>query len=221
LARLCTPLQGVSLNQMAEQVSNPYHPPAPGRDEPHAGVDLATRFTDTEIALAGHPVQAALPGRVVTIIRDRFPFGNAILVETPLDSFPNDWWAPAEVPLPAPTLTSRSALTCPPAPDPVLSHPERRSLYVLYAHLEQAPALQPGDSVGCGQVIGATGQTGNALNPHLHFETRVGPSGLKMGSMAHYHSSVTPEEMSNYCLWTVSNLFQVVDPMKMLGLKQY
>jgi murein DD-endopeptidase MepM/ murein hydrolase activator NlpD len=220
IVRLCTPLQGVPLSQMATLVSNPYHPPAPGKDDPHAGVDLAMRMGDTQVALAGHPVQSALTGKVVMTIRDRFPFGNAILIETPLDDFPAEWWSPAEIPAPAPTLAPRSALTCPAAPAPVFPDPNRRSLYVLYAHLQKPATVQPDDEVGCGQVIGAVGATGNALNPHLHFETRVGPSGLQMTSMAHYHASAKPEEMSNYCLWTVSGMFQLIDPMKVLGLKQ-
>ncbi len=220
VARLCTPLQGVPLNQMSALVSNPYYPPPPGRDDPHSGVDLAMRLPDTEIALAGHPVQAALAGKIVTNIHDRFPFGNAVVIETRLDAFPADWWLPAEIPAPAPTLAPRSALTCPPAPAPVFTDPSRRSLYILYAHLEQPSKFEAGDTVACGQVIGAVGGTGNALNPHLHFETRVGPGGLQMPGMAHYNASVTPEEMSNYCMWTVSGLFQLVDPLKILQLKQ-
>ena len=220
LARICTPLQSVPLNQMSTLVSNPFFPPAPGKDDPHAGVDLAMRLSDTEMALPGHPVQSAFAGKVVTAIHDRFPFGNALLIETPLEGFPEEWWQPANIPTPASTLAPRSALTCPKAPDPVFPDPSRRSLYILYAHLEQPVKFNPGDLVSCGQVIGTVGSTGNSLNPHLHFETRVGPAGLQMSGMAHYHASVTAEEMSNYCLWTVSGLFQVVDPLKVLQLKQ-
>ena len=220
VVRLCTPLQGMPLNQMSALVSNPYYPPTPGQDDPHAGVDLAMRLPNTDMALAGHPVQSVFAGKVITTIQDRFPFGNAVLIETALDTFPADWWLPAGIPTPAPTLSPRSALTCPPAPAPVFPDPSRRALYILYAHLEQPTKFKAGDAVACGQVIGTVGSTGNSLNPHLHFETRVGPAGLQMTGMAHYHPSVTAEEMSNYCLWTVSGLFQVADPLKVLQLKQ-
>ncbi len=41
----------------------------------------------------------------------------------------------------------------------------------LYAHLSDI-YVEPGDVVGKGQVIGATGANGNITGPHLHFEIR-------------------------------------------------
>ncbi len=94
----------------------------------------------------------------------------------------------------------------------------RRSLYVLYAHLQDAPGVKPGEKVTCGQVIGKVGKSGNALNPHLHLEIRVGPAGGRFTSMAHYDNSATLEEMAGYCAWSVSGLFQVIDPLEVLSL---
>ena len=213
---LCSPLQGISLDQMGNLISNPFHPPPPGSDDPHQGVDLAIRARDSQVALAGNPVQAALPGRVAMVTRDRFPFGNAVILETPLDTLPADFWSGAAIPTPAPTLGLHSALTCPPGPPPVIPDASQRSLYVLYAHLAAPADLKPGDSQACGQVFGAVGMSGNALNPHLHFETKVGPSGLRIDSMAHYEASASLDEMRNYCLWSISGLFQLVDPLKIL-----
>lgn len=217
-AWLCSPLKDIPLAQIARLVSNPYHPPRPGYDDPHAGVDLAVRLLGSQVAVAGHTVQAALAGRVAMVTHDRFPFGNAVLIETPLDSAPASWQAYASLPTPAPTVAPVSALTCPASPTPVVADAQRRSLYVLYAHLKEPSLLQSGDVVTCGQPIGLVGSSGNALNPHLHFETRVAPAGLRISSMAHYDASATPEEMSNYCLWSVSGLFQLADPLKVLNL---
>jgi murein DD-endopeptidase MepM/ murein hydrolase activator NlpD len=217
---LCSPLKDVTGEQMAGLVSNPYYPPAPGSDDPHHGVDLAMRLPGSQVAVTGHPVQAALPGIVAAVVRDRFPYGNAVMIETSLEEYPASWWEQAQVPTPAPTLEHRSALTCPDGGAKLPLDKNRRSLYVLYAHLLQPPGLEPGEAVTCGQAIGLVGSSGNALNPHLHFETRVGPAGLRLESMAHYDASASAVEMSSYCLWRISGVFQLVDPMKVLALLQ-
>ena len=213
---LCSPLQDESLDQITRLISNPFHPPQPGSDEPHQGVDLAIRAPDSQIAVAGNPVQAVLAGRVAMVTQDRFPFGNAVILETPLDTLPAAFLTGAAIPTPAPTLALHSALTCPPGPSPVIPDTSQRSLYLLYAHLAAPADLKPGDSLACGQVFGAVGMTGNALNPHLHFEAKAGPSGLRIDSMAHYDASASLDEMRHYCLWSISGMFQLVDPLKIL-----
>ena len=44
-------------------------------------------------------------------------------------------------------------------------------LTTLYAHLESVAVLD-GDNVDAGELIGASGSTGNSTGPHLHFEVR-------------------------------------------------
>jgi murein DD-endopeptidase MepM/ murein hydrolase activator NlpD len=44
-------------------------------------------------------------------------------------------------------------------------------LETRYAHLSRID-VRPGDVVPAGVVLGAAGETGNARNPHLHFEVR-------------------------------------------------
>ena len=48
-----------------------------------------------------------------------------------------------------------------------------QAVFNLYAHLESV-AVQPGQRVNVGDVLGAVGYTGVAVGPHLHFEVRVG-----------------------------------------------
>jgi murein DD-endopeptidase MepM/ murein hydrolase activator NlpD len=82
--------------------------------------------------------------------------------------------------------------------------------------MRDAPGFQVGDPIECGEALGQVGQSGNALNPHLHFEVRLGPAGIQLKSMAHYDASASAEEMSNYCTWRVRGVFQLVDPMLLL-----
>jgi murein DD-endopeptidase MepM/ murein hydrolase activator NlpD len=216
LPQVCSPLPGYNLADLPGMVSNPYSPPPPGSDDPHHGADLSVRLPGSQVAVAGHLVAVAYPGQVVAVVRDRFPYGNTVIVETSLEAYPNAWWEPVGFPTPAPAQPPRTALTCPAGLGPEIPSSGARSLYILYAHLQQMENLSAGDAVTCGQVIGTIGDTGNALNPHLHFEARVGPSGLRLDSMAHYDASASLAEMSSYCLWRISGLFQLVDPLLLL-----
>lgn len=214
---VCSPLQGIGLDQLATIVANPYSPPRNGSDDPHQGVDLADTDSSSGIALEGRIVQAALQGRVASVIRDRFPYGNALIIETPLDSLPESGLLELPLPTPAPTLLAQPVLTCP-TPEGVLPWTNKsRSLYLIYAHLLEPPSLQSGELIACGEPIGKVGMSGNALNPHLHIESRVGPSGARFDSLAHYTSSATLTEMRDYCLWRLSNNFQLLDPMALLA----
>jgi murein DD-endopeptidase MepM/ murein hydrolase activator NlpD len=215
--QVCSPLAGYDRNHLAEMISNPFHPPPPGSDDPHQGVDFAILAAGSKIALAGNPVQAVIPGVVVTVIDNRFPYGYAVLIETPLEPTGSANWEQANLPTPAPTLEPRSALTCPDTALPPAFSSPARSLYLLYAHLQSPVALQPGQAVSCGQVVGAVGRSGNALNEHLHLEARVAPAGFAFKSMAHYDASASQEEMAAYCLWRISGLFQLVDPLTILA----
>jgi murein DD-endopeptidase MepM/ murein hydrolase activator NlpD len=218
--QVCSPLEGIPLANLPELVSNPYAPPLPGSDDPHHGVDLALLDPATRLALAGHPVQAALPGIVAGTIRERFPYGNAVLVETPLEELPAAWLDVLLLPTPAPVQLNHPVLTCPTPSAPLHLEVEARSLYLLYAHLLEPPEVISGEALACGAPLGAVGLSGNTLNPHLHLEVRVGPSGLRFESLAHYTASASPQEMGDYCLWRVSGAFQPIDPLAvLLGLE--
>jgi murein DD-endopeptidase MepM/ murein hydrolase activator NlpD len=216
ISQVCSPLDGISHEEIPDTIVNPYHPPNVGSDDPHQGVDFASRFDGDSFALEGYPVAAVLEGQVVSVLENRFPYGNAIMIETALEDLSRDMIGKLEIPTPAPTRGPHPSLTCPMEVFTSTLDTDERSLYLLYAHLQEAAPSEPGEEIHCGQLLGATGSTGNALNPHLHLEIRVGPSEARFQSMAHYDTSATAEEMSFYCAWRVSDLFQLVDPMLLL-----
>jgi murein DD-endopeptidase MepM/ murein hydrolase activator NlpD len=212
--QVCSPLADFSFEKLRQAVVNPYDPPALGRDEPHHGVDLASVDPQTRIALAGWPVQAVLGGTVVGVINERFPYGNALIVETALDGVV----PPLQIPVLAPTPAIKSPLLCPDVPLPERWPSGELSLYLLYAHLQNPTTRQAGEVVACGSPLGEVGMSGNALNPHLHLEVRIGPAGERFSSMAHYDASASNEEMGTYCQWRISGWFQPLDPMQLFNL---
>lgn len=211
LPAVCAPLAELDPASLPEHITNPFAPPPPGSDDPHQGIDIADFLPGTRVAIAGRPVQAVLAGVVAGLVVDAFPYGNAVLIETGAANAPA---AAMPFPTPLPGLPLHTTLTCPgtTAPQGIA---EQRSLYVLYAHLLAAPDLAIGQPVACGEVIGAVGQSGNALNPHLHLEVRVGPAGADLSGMSHYNPSASSAAMDAYCTWRVSGFFQVIDPRQL------
>jgi murein DD-endopeptidase MepM/ murein hydrolase activator NlpD len=216
LPLVCSPLEGIPLGQLAEMVSNPFHPPRPGSDDPHQGVDLAD-MDSRNVAVGGHPVSAMLNGKVAAVIRDRFPYGNALLVESTLESLPVGWVESLDLPVPGVPPETSPTLTCPALSADPGWNLASISLYLLYAHLQSPPELRAGEELECGQIIGAIGSSGNAMNPHLHLEVRTGPADASFDSMAHYDASASLEEMAAYCSWRVSGNFPLVNPMSLFS----
>jgi murein DD-endopeptidase MepM/ murein hydrolase activator NlpD len=217
LLDICSPLEGVPLDQLAEHISNPFYPPPPGSDDPHQGIDLADIGVEG-IALEGLQVNSVLAGQIAGVIQQRFPYGNALLVETRLDRLPADWLSRLPLTELIATPQVRSSLTCPEPRSEADWDSEAVSLYLLYAHLQSPPAYELEDEIGCGQMVGVIGSSGNALNPHLHLELRAGPAGARFASLAHYDPSASIDEMAAYCTWRVSGVFGLLDPSILFSL---
>jgi murein DD-endopeptidase MepM/ murein hydrolase activator NlpD len=211
--QVCSPLQGFDFQELAGIVTEPFNPPLPGRDDGHQGVDFSFWTYKNFTTMKGLPVQAVLRGKVAAIIRDRYPYGNMVIIESSLSSFPSAWISATPSPTREPLQTPVPALTCPAGKDEFDATSPELSLYLLYAHLDQPVNRKLGDMVTCGQVLGGVGTTGNSVNYHLHLEMRVGPSGATFPVMAHYWNDATSEEMHNYCMWRVSGIFQMLNPM--------
>jgi murein DD-endopeptidase MepM/ murein hydrolase activator NlpD len=160
-AVLCSPLKDHSLTDLVEIISRPYDPPPEGREEDHHGVDFSYYRRRERLSIRGVEVRSVLPGRVAASLADKFPYGNALIVETPLREINPVWVSDLD-----------------------LYVKDGESLYVLYAHLESPPEAALGQDVGACQSLGMVGSSGNAGVAHLHLETRIGPGGERFQSMA-------------------------------------
>jgi len=215
---ICSPLEGISLDELTSVITQPYKTPHPKNDDGHHGVDFAFyRFNDI-IGIEGMPINAALEGEVVTVIQDRNPYGYAVIVETPLDALDPALIAAFELPEVQPTVVPDPRVNCPASGELTFTLSQTsRSIYTFYGHMKETPLVQVGSQVACRQKLGIVGNTGQSSNAHLHFETRVGPSGARFESMAYYTVQSTEAERYNYCVWRVSNLFELFDPMILLS----
>lgn len=217
ITSICSPLEGVSLSDLHGITSQSFKTPSAYLDDGHPAVDLAFFTFEGFPSMLGHPVQSILPGVVTQIVENRYPYGNMILIETPLDQLPDGVLTPSSIPTPIPEENIHLFNPCETNPlyskmVPFNWSESSRSLYTLYSHLQEKPDFEIGDNITCGQIIGAVGITGNSVAEHLHLEIRIGPSGAEFGSLAMYTSDATVEERYNYCIWSTSGRFQPIDP---------
>lgn len=214
-AVVCSPLEGITLAQLTEIVSNPLVTPVPGLDDGHHGVDFAFYRFGERTTMRGLPVYSVMEGTVAAVVQNRTPYGNMIIVETPLELLSAGQVSDLNLPAVIPTIQPHPAMTCP-TNEETASPIAGRSLYFLYAHMESASRLKVGDSVTCGAALGGVGTTGMSVNDHLHLEARIGPARQRFNGMAFYDTGATAEEMANYCRWRASQTFQLLDPLKTL-----
>lgn len=209
---VCSPLSGIGLEELHSITSNTFSYPSAFTDIGHPGVDLAFFTHGSFTTMYGLPVQSILPGRVTQVIDNRFPYGNMMIIETPLSQLSPELLVSISLPTPIPQQSIDAWSICDKEMTPITWSEDEKSLYILYSHLEYKPEFKPGDVVECGQTIGAVGITGNSVAEHLHIEVRIGPSHAQFGSIATYTQDATPEERYNYCIWSISGIFQATDP---------
>jgi len=160
---VCSPITGFSTGELINSIVNPYQPPPRGSDNPHQGVDIA-EIGEGLYALEGASVEAVLNGKVAGVIFDRFPYGNAILIETPLDLLPARLVSSLNLPQGGLPLEELPTLYCPNDFSLVrIPAAESQSLYILYAHMRDTSKFKLGDIINCGQEIGVIGNTGNSI----------------------------------------------------------
>ncbi len=189
LVDICSPLAEHSLTDLSSIVSDPYHPPQPGKDDRHHGVDFAYYQHNDRAAIAGEGIQAIMSGRLAAVIHDQMPYGNMVIVEVWRDQLPDDLISQLEI-------------------------GSDETLYYLVAHMENPALFYLGENVSCGQNLGQVGQTGyNIPVAHLHLETRIGPTGEQFPNMVYYDTRATPDDMAAYELWRLSGTFRHFDPL--------
>lgn len=214
---LLSPLEGVKLDELTEIVSNPFVYTGDGKDDGHHGTDFSFYQYKSFEKIENLPVLSITTGRVSSVINDRPPYGNMVMVETHLSSLPDFLQNYLLQFLPETEIPFHTNLSCPDFQFEKNSQiSDHFSLYILYAHLSIPPDWQIGSQVNIGNTIGAVGNSGSSGNPHLHLEFRLGPSDHSFEEMAHYDNTASENEISNYCFWRVSGLFYQVDPMEII-----
>ncbi|NUM44648.1 MAG: peptidoglycan DD-metalloendopeptidase family protein [Anaerolineales bacterium] len=190
---LCSPLEGYTFAELPDIESQPFIAPRPGKDDGHHGVDFAHWQYKDRMTLEGVGVQSVLSGVVAASVPEKYPYGNMIIVETPVEFLSPEALAAFQI-------------------------QPGQSLYLLYAHLKTPSPYQLGDPVTCGDLLGNVGNTGASGNPHLHLETRVGPAGATFASMEYYKTTSTDEERANYESWRFLGDFILFNPWTLLNL---
>ncbi len=194
---LCSPLEFVELEDLPRVMSDEYRPPVkPGSDARHQGVDFAYIHWKGNSPLEGTPVRSSLGGRVAASIRDSFPFGNLVIVETKLEQLPEAVWRAFGI-IPG------------------------ESLYLLYGHMDtNSPAVSLGDELQPCAPVGFVGKTGNTAAAHLHLEARLGPAGSQFNQFSYYRDEDPKEARDNYKLWRTSGVFRHFDPLRLMLFEQ-
>jgi len=207
---VCVPLELETFESLKTIISKPLDIPTIGADTGHHGVDFAYFQRGDRESIEGIEIYTILSGAVVVSLENDIPYGYTVLIETPLSDLPEslqETLIAGYLPVPE---DPNYRLYCPDVKQPELT--SDLSVYHLYAHMESKPGLITGDPITCGTKLGKVGNTGYSSNPHLHLETRLGPSGAEFTSMAHYEAAYTIEQLSTYCVWRMSGYYQLFDP---------
>ena len=191
-AEICSPLVVQELGKLEQIITQPFQmprvmPDGSYSDEGHHGLDLGY-YTRDGALFTGTGVRSAFTGNVAGLVKDRPPYGNAIVIESNFENVPPD---------------VRDALS--------MVHGD--ALYTLYGHLQNMAPLEAGMVLDCGEAFAETGLTGFTGGPHLHIEIRLGPPGQIFDSMGYYRADMSELERTNYLLWRTSGQFRLVDPI--------
>lgn len=193
ISQVCSPLRDHAFVDLPKYISQPFNPPlGQNKELGHHGIDFAYYRRDgVGDPLEGNPIQSVLDGTMAGLGYNAV-YGNYLIIETTFERLPPELAAlyPVET---------------------------GESVYALYAHMEELAPFEIREPLDCGQQIGTVGQSGRhpdmIAEAHLHFETRVGPSGIFIEPMAFYDTQASEEEKAEYLYWRTSETFRLFDPM--------
>lgn len=192
VSKLCSPLRDHAFVDLNKYITQPFIPPQGANKElGHHGIDFGYYHRDgVGGPLEGNPIQSVLDGSMAGLGYNKV-YGNYLIIETTYERLP------AELAASFPIKSGES-------------------LYVLYAHMQDLAPFEFFEPLDCGQQIGQVGKSGDpqfVAEPHLHFEMRVGKSGIFVDPMAFYDTQASQEEKDEYVRWRSSDTFNLVDPM--------
>jgi murein DD-endopeptidase MepM/ murein hydrolase activator NlpD len=192
---VCSPLADHALTDLRKYLTQAFMPPqGENKEMGHHGVDFAYYRRDgVGEHINGTPIQSVLNGTMAGLGYNPV-YGNYLIIETRGELLPPD-------------LAALYAIE------------EGQSLYLLYEHMQDLAPFEIREPLDCRQVIGYVGGSGDPFfvsDPHLHLETRVGPSGIFVEPMSFYDTQATEEEKASYTLWRSSGTFILFDPMILL-----
>jgi murein DD-endopeptidase MepM/ murein hydrolase activator NlpD len=199
VSSLCSPLADHSFRALKGYISQGFTPPqgTTDWDGGHHGLDIAYYQRNDEGGVGGHingtPIQSVFDGYVAAMGFAE-TYGNYLIIETPSSQLPVDIAG-------------------------LFNVGEGESIYLLYAHMQEFAPFVLSEPIDCGQEIGRVGNTGDEyfiVEPHLHFETRIGASGIRLLEMNYYDTQATEEGKAEYRRWRNSETFRLVDPMLLL-----
>ena len=195
ISQICTPLKDHELARITDYISHPFTDSIGSNQETgHHGVDFSYYTKDGNgPPIDGNPIQSMINGRVAGIGVNRLPYGNMLIIETPFENLPV-------------AIADHFQLQA------------VSSIYLLYAHMLASPIHNIGQLISCGDFLGNVGNSGFSGNPHLHLETRVGPSGLDLPTMIFYDTTATLAEQAAYNEWRIGEIFTLFDPTAFLNL---
>ena len=206
--------------ELVSIISTPFDLTGDGYEDGHHGTDFAYYSRGSHTTMEGLPIRSVLAGNVAAVISDQKPYGNLIIIETPIKNLPSELLYILTPPVQLTPYPYNPRMQFCESLKTQSWKVETGSIYMLYGHMLEPSLLVQRDHVASGQPIGKVGTTGMSRNEHLHLEMRWGPSGTEFASMNYYDTAATQEEMDNYCTWRISGMYVLLDPMSFFSAWQ-